>query len=206
MQRGRQSHPIRTVIQLGFLALVVLGALNYQEILDQYALATYHPTVFVSSFEDKVSLTEHARATFYRTQPVLDGKTAFNSDCQTQPHELELGCYFHGRIYVLTIDNPSLATEMSVVTAHELLHAVWATMSPADRKTVGGELERVYAGINDDDLKQRMDGYAQSEPGEEANELHSILGTEFANLSPVLEAHYAKYFTNRSQIVVAHAA
>jgi hypothetical protein len=206
MQRQRESHPIRVATQLGILALLVLAAVNYQAILDQYALATYHPNGFVSAFEGQVGLTQQARARLYRSQPQLDGKTAFNADCQTQPHELELGCYFHGRIYVLQIDNQSLATEMDVVAAHELLHAVWATMSASERKSVGVELERVYAQMTDNDLKQRMASYAQSEPGEQDNELHSILGTEYAHLSPPLEQHYAKYFTGRSQVVAAHQA
>ena len=34
------------------------------------------------------------------------------------------------------------------------------------------------------------------------NELHSILGTEVLTLSPELEAHYRKYFTDRSVIVL----
>jgi hypothetical protein len=42
---------------------------------------------------------------------------------------LELGCYFRQRIYVLQIDNQSWTSEMDVVTAHELLHAVWSKMS-----------------------------------------------------------------------------
>ena len=64
----------------------------------------------------------------------------------------------------------------------------------------------MYASSTDQDLRARMAGYAQSEPGEETNELHSILGTETASLPPALEAHYAKCFSDRSKIVAAHAA
>jgi len=117
-----------------------------------------------------------------------------------------LGCYYHGRIYVMQIDNASLAPEMDVVSAHELLHAQWDKMGAGERATLSAELERVYGLVADNDLRDRMASYAKSEPGEQANELHSILGTEFANLSSVLEAHYAKYFQNRSQIVSAHSS
>ena len=106
---------------------------------------------------------------------------------------------------MLQIDNQSLAPEMDVVTSHELLHAVWANMSSSEKKTLGSELEKEYNRVANDDLRQRMLGYAQSEPGEQDNELHSILGTELADLSPTLEQHYAKYFANRSAIVAAHA-
>lgn len=197
---------LSTAVQLAILGVFILAALNYQAILDQYALATYRPNEFVSSFEGRVALTQEAKAKFYRSKPQLDDKQSFNSDCNTQPHELELGCYYRGTIYVLKIDNASLASEMDVVTAHELLHAVWSNMSVSERNQLVPELERVYTQVADQDLKQRMAGYAKNEPGEEANELHSILATEYASLSPALETHYAKYFTNRAQIVSSHEA
>jgi hypothetical protein len=185
---------------------MIIGALNYEPLMDYYALSTYHPSVQLAGFESRIGLTTAARATLYRSQPQFDGKTNFNADCDTRPHELELGCYYRGRIYVLQIDNPTLASEMDVVSAHELLHAEWTKMSAGERASLSTELERVYATISNADLRSRMASYATSEPGEEANELHSILGTEYASLSPVLEAHYAKYFDNRAQIVSAHAA
>jgi hypothetical protein len=181
-------------------------AVNYQAILDQYALATFKPSSEVASIESRLELTTKAKALLYRSKPQIDSKTAFNSDCETRPHELELGCYYHQQIFVLKIDNVSLEPEMDVVTAHELLHAAWNTMSAGERQHLSTELQRVYTQVATDDLRERMTGYTQSEPGEEMNELHSILGTEFANLSPTLETHYAKYFAQRSVIVAAHAA
>lgn len=205
MHANPSYHPVRTITRLVVLSALILAALNYQLILDQYALATFRPAPAMQQIEARLMLTGRARASFYRAQPQLDEKAAFNRDCETQPHELELGCYFHGRIYVLHIDNPSLVPEMDVVAAHELLHAVWAHASRGQREKLTVELERVYKLVADEDLRQRMAGYAKSEPGEEANELHSILGTEFANLSPMLEEHYAHYFTKRAAIVAAHA-
>ena len=42
-------------------------------------------------------------------------------------------------------------------------------------------------------LEERLEVY--KEAGEDTpDEVHSLLGTEFAGLSPALEAHYAKYF------------
>jgi len=205
MTQRRQFLSVRNVMELGLLVLLGLVALHYQTILDDYALATFHPNPAVGAMITRLGLTAQAKAAMYRAQPQIDGKSAFNTDCQTQPHELELGCYFRGRIYVLQIDNDSLAPEMDVVSAHELLHAEWARLDPTERRTLGGELEAEYRQLNDPNLKQRMAEYAQTEPGEQDNELHSILGTEYANLSPVLEAHYASYFTDRSKIVVEHA-
>ena len=203
--KSDKSPKAGTIVRLGVLALLVIVAFNFQALQDDYILATYKPTVQVLGLESRVTLTRSAEAVLDRTQPQFDSKVNFNTDCDTQPHELELGCFYRGRIFVLAIDNPSLAPEMDVVAAHELLHAVWSNLSSSDRTALTAELERVYAGITDADLRQRMAGYAKSEPGEEANELHSILGTEFTSLSPMLEAHYAKYFANRDQIVKEHA-
>jgi hypothetical protein len=204
MQPKPKSNVVKSVFQIVLIGLLVFLALNYQEILDQYALQTYHPSAAVAQIQGRLALTRKATATLYRADPKIDQKTDFNSDCDTKPHELELGCFYQGRIYVLQIDNSSLAPEMDVVTAHELLHGVWSQMSSDDRQTLGAELQRVYALVANDELKQRMAGYAQSEPGQENNELHSILGTEFAHLSPLLETHYAKYFSDRQQIVQSH--
>jgi len=205
MQTQSRARGIVGAVQLAVLALLLLGALNYQTLLDQYALATFHPAPDVAAIDSHLGLTQLGMAKLYRAQPQIDDKASFNKDCQTQPHELELGCYFHGRVYILKIDNQSLASEMDVVMAHELLHVVWTDMSSAERQQVGDELEKVYATSTDQDLKARMAGYAQSEPGEETNELHSILGTEVATLMPALEVHYAKYFTDRATVVAAHA-
>jgi hypothetical protein len=199
-----RTHFGRVAGQLALLAVVGTALLNYNVVLDEYAVRTFHPSPALASIENRLGLTPGARAVFYRSQPKLDDKASFNADCETQKNELELGCYYRGNIYVLQIDNASLAPEMDVVTAHELLHAAWTRLTPAERSRLGAELQRVYAATNDAELRQRMDGYAKSEPGQEDNELHSILATEYTSLSPMLEEHYRKYFTNRAAIVAAH--
>lgn len=206
MQNSRGISPAKTIFQISLLVLLLILALNYQYLLDQYALATFQPASDMSAIISRLDLTQQAKAALYRSHPRVDGKATFNTDCQTKPHELELGCYFRNRVYVLSIDNASLAPEMDVVSAHELLHAEWDRMGAGQQKTLGAELEQEYTALNDPSLKQRMAEYAQTEPGQQDNELHSILGTEVANLPPDLERHYAQYFNNRSAIVAAHAA
>jgi hypothetical protein len=197
---------MKTTVELLIIGLLAVVAFNYQFFLDRYALATFHPGAGIAAIEPRLGLTEGARAIFYRSQPQLDAKVAFNSDCQTSQGELELGCYYRDRIYILQIENASLAPEMQVVTAHELLHAAWQRLSSNERASLTTQLEQAYASLNDADLKARMADYAKSEPGQEANELHSILGTEQVQLSPALEQYYARYFTSRAQITAAHAA
>ncbi len=202
----RKSHTLSRVVQLLLTAVLVLAALNYQFFLDRYALATFRPAADMAAIEGRLGLTDSARALLYRAESRIDDKTTFNNDCETSKGELELGCFYRGHIYVLRIENPSLAPEMDVVTAHELLHAAWVRLSRDERSRLAAQLQQVYADLNDAELKQRMDGYAKSEPGQEANELHSILATEQPQLPAELEQYYNRYFTNRASIVAAHAA
>src|SRR5664280_1705391 len=101
MQRSHKPSFFSIVSQWLVVGLVVAGALNYQQLLDQYALATFHPPADVAAIEGRLSLTLLAKAKLYRAAPQIDSKDGFNIDCNTQPHEPELGCYFRGHIYVL---------------------------------------------------------------------------------------------------------
>jgi hypothetical protein len=202
----RKPSLIKTVSELLVIGLLVVAALNYQFFLDRYALATFRPSPAVAAIEPRLGLTEAGRAMFYRAQPEVNDKASFNRNCETGRGELELGCYYRGRIYILQIANSSLAPEMDVVAAHELLHAAWTRLTGKQRDELTRQLQQVYAGLNDADLRARMADYAKSEPGQEGNELHSILATEQRQLPAGLEQHYRQYFTDRTRIVAAHAA
>ncbi|MBW4061415.1 hypothetical protein HJC99_02490 [Candidatus Saccharibacteria bacterium] len=203
--KKRFARPWRTAFQFALVLLIMVSLGNYQYFLDEYALATYHAPADIAALETPLGLTRTAQAIADRAQPQIDEKAAFNRDCQTSVGELELGCYTHGRIYILKISSPSLQPEMETVLAHEILHAAWNRMSTVDRLKLGNELETRYHELKDTELTSRMASYAKTEPGEEANELHSILGTEQTNLANSdLESHYLSYFTNRAAIVAAH--
>lgn len=204
--RHQANQTVRRVIQLALTGLAVAAILNYQFFLDQYALATFQPPSAVAAIQARIELTDQARAIFYRAQPRIDNKATFNSDCSTSKGELELGCFYRGRIYVLQIENTDLAPEMDVVTAHELLHAAWDRLGRSEQERLTTLLEQVYHGLNDPALNDRMAGYAKTEPGQEANELHSILGTEQVRLPAELEQHYSRYFKNRAVITAAQGA
>src|SRR5262249_20860349 len=49
-------------------------------------------------------------------------------------------------------------------------------------------------------IRANIDSYRKA-GADTTNELHSILGTEVANLPPELEQYYKRYFNDRSQIV-----
>jgi curved DNA-binding protein CbpA len=107
---------------------------------------------------------------------------------------------------VYDIDNEQLDGIEEVTTAHEALHAAWDRMSDADRESVSVLLEAEYDALGDPKLKERMDYYARTEPGERHNELHSIIATEVAQISPALEEYYSQYFDDRSKVVTLYAS
>lgn len=59
-------------------------------------------------------------------------------------------------------------------------------------------LEKEYRKNSDAEFSKRMDYYKRNQPGEEYNELHSIIGTEFADISPQLEDYY------KDILIIAH--
>jgi hypothetical protein len=153
------------------------------------------------------TMTERARRTFLAASPAIEDAATFAASCgidnQTtpsdQPRTHTQGCYAAGRIHLLAPDRAEARDLLYVVAAHELLHAVYAFLGPTERARIDAEVEAARAG--NDRLEERLRPYGSGPTL--ANEIHSILGSEFDGLSPVLEAHYAQFFTNRAAVVAA---
>ena len=86
-----------------------------------------------------------------------------------------------------------------MVAAHELLHVVYGRLTRGERLAIDPELES--ARFENAVLEERLEVYAAVDE-DTTNEVHSVLGTEFADLAPTLEAHYAEYF-DRSLVIDA---
>jgi hypothetical protein len=103
------------------------------------------------------------------------------------------------------VTNPKLDGIREVTSAHEMLHAAYMRLSDEERSAVDTLVEAEYTKLSsNDEFAERMAFYARTEPGERDNELHSIIGTEVATISPELERHYARYFDDRSKVVALH--
>jgi hypothetical protein len=101
------------------------------------------------------------------------------------------GCLVDGTIHLRSFAQPEVRDLVYVVAAHELLHVVYARLSRSERAVLDVELEAARRG--NALLEERLEVYAEvAEDG--PNEVHSVLGTEFAGLSPALETHYGRYF------------
>lgn len=176
-----------------------------QFIIDQFNVWQYKPSSDIAAIAQSSTMTDSGRFYFYASDPAIETATDFNANCQRlEPQNAILGCYSNMKIYVYNVDNSQLDGIEEVTAAHETLHAIWDRMSDSERQSIGELLDKEYSKINDQSLGDRMNYYGRNEPGERLNELHSILGTEYANLDSELEAHYNKYFSNRSKLVAYH--
>jgi len=179
-----------------------------QRVTDQFTVWNYSPDSAIAAYAERSTMTDEGRFLFYASRPEIAGAGEFDTHCSSQLEDIGiLGCYQHAgkRIYLFDVTDDRLDGIEEVVAAHEMLHAAWDRMSADERDALGPLLEVAAATKSDDpEFASTLEYYAQAEPGERLNELHSIIGTEFGELSPELEAHYAEYFTDRSALVALH--
>jgi hypothetical protein len=203
---------IGTLVGIAVTAAFGLGGVwmltHQQRIIDQFAVWEFEPDDTITGYADRAELTDEGRFLFYASRPQVEPEDAFDQICSSGNEGFGiLGCYLPAerRIYLYDVTDERLDGLEEVVATHEMLHAVWARMSPDERDALGPLLEAEAAELADNEaFAATMEFYAQSEPGERLNELHSILGTEFGDLSPALEAHYAQYIGNRSIVLGLH--
>lgn len=176
---------------------------NKQYIADVISYVRYTPTSDIAAMADRATMTEKGRFMFYVTHPSVDEKDAFNQECTNKETGVAiLGCYSANRIYVYDVKDTRLDGIKEVTAAHEMLHAVYERLSASEKTTVNELLEYEYRKLTKNPaFEARMAFYDKTEPGERNNELHSIIGTEVADISPKLEEYYKKYFNDRGVVV-----
>jgi len=195
---------IKKIILLLLLATCFYFFLkNGRALTDQYVIWMNPPSDAVINLAEITGMTNAGRRIFYASKPSINDAEDFNSHCSDiETTMIILGCYAEGRIYVFNVRDEHIADAKYVASAHEMLHAAYVRLSGREREKVNGLLEAAYleSGASGD-FKDIMNEYAKVEPGQRANELHSVLGTEYAKLPPALENYYAQYFVDRRAIV-----
>jgi len=186
---------------LGALLGVVVVALLFLfrvELSDYFKGLRYTPSAEMSEIRDSLGLTSAGSRIFAATAPTLESREDFNRDCESFDVETAvLGCFTNDHVYVYNIDSAELAGIRESTTAHELLHAVWARLSGAEKNRLVPLLEEVYA-ENRDSLKDTLAAYSDAE---RLDELYVRSATQIASLPAELETHFAKYFSSRARIV-----
>lgn len=199
-------------ISLFLLALAVVttawAVLNRQYIYDQVRASQFTPTSEVVSLRDSLSLTSTGTFLFDASHPLLQPANQFNDSCQQhkETNNPIIGCYVNNSIYIYKISTKELEGIEETTAAHELLHAVYQRLGNAEKTKLDAELKVAYERVKTPELQERMKYYEKSEPGQEMDELHSILGTENINLGAALENHYDEYFSSRKKIIAYHEA
>lgn len=194
----------RLSILVVIVALIFSGFWGFThavEIRDWYAIRQYEAPEAVANIKDKIQLTPKGEHIFYASTPEIDPRESFNNNCPVAEMSIVLGCYHNLKIYIYDISDDRLAGVEEVTAAHELLHAVYSRLSSKDKQTINGLLEDEMSRIKDERVLKLLDEYKKSSPEEILNEAHSIIGTELGEISKELEAHYAKYFSNRGAII-----
>lgn len=193
----------RLLLSLILLGLALAIFLNRQLLIDSYLAWQYKPSAEIAAITDRTRLTDEGKFYFYASHPELNDRQSFNNACTAKDSEqsVVLGCYTGMRIYVFDIDNPKLDGIKEVTAAHEMLHAAYDRLSVAERKRIDSLVQAQLSKITDERVLGLVKEYDKTEPGERLNELHSILGTEVAQLSPELETYYRQYFKDRSAVV-----
>jgi hypothetical protein len=190
-------------------ALFIFGSFfvwqSRQQIVDAIAVAQYTPTSDIRVLVDDTGLTDTGQFTFYASRPVIQSSDAFNKNCERKEADSPiLGCYAAGRIFIFDVTDERLAGIEAVTAAHEMLHAAWERLPDSEKNRLDTLLNEAYATIDDKDLRERMEYYERTEPGQNTNELHSIIGTEYDEIGSELEAYYKTYFEDRASIVKLH--
>ncbi|HMR72579.1 MAG TPA: hypothetical protein PKD68_01070 [Candidatus Saccharibacteria bacterium] len=187
------------------LALSVVALLQRQQIADQLAVWQFQPSTQLESVAKRAGLNETGVFYLHASQAAIVDKEAFNQACGSLQSEqtVVIGCYTspERRIYVYNVTDEQLDGVIETTTAHEMLHAAFDRLGERDRQTVTRLLEAEEEKITDSRLLQLIESYKKTEPNEVINELHSIIGTEVATISPELESYYARYFSDRVGVV-----
>ncbi|MGV8911884.1 MAG: hypothetical protein ACOH14_04630 [Rhodoglobus sp.] len=206
---GRASAIVLALmLNIAIIACGVWIVTNQQRISDQFGVWQFEPSATLQQYVEDSNMSEQGKFLFYASQPSIQTNPTFNTTCANIEENFGvLGCYFPSQktIFLFDVTDERLAGIEEVVAAHEMLHAAWDRTSEAEQARLTPLLEAEAARMKDDpEFATTLEFYAKTEPGERSNELHSIIGTEFADLSPELEEHYAEYFTDRTTVVALH--
>jgi hypothetical protein len=169
-----------------------------QWLQDQYTVLTEPSPDDIVAIADATGMSDAGRLIFLASTPAVEDADTFNADCQVES-EGTLGCFDGDDIYIYEVTDPRLQGTIEVTGAHEMLHAAYQRLSREERDEVDALVAAAVATLPaDDPVFVDMEGYPQSQF---PDEWHSRLGTEFADLSPELEAHYDRYFDDRSLVL-----
>ncbi len=180
--------------------ILILTALTSPPALDYIALTTADPKMV--KLAENAGMNAEGKRLFIGAHPQL---LADISDCSRGYSDETLisdGCFDESAHRIFIRDMPEELDGFETSTAaHEMLHAAYIILSDEERAHIDGLLKKQLDKLNDEELKERLASYDHDMPGSKNDELHSILPTEYIELSPELKNYYQRYFSDRSLAV-----
>ncbi len=210
MSGTSQSRGLRffaSFVKFAIFVVALLQVYAYRQFfIDQFTLLSYAPSTMVTDLAERAGMSEGGVRLFYVSQPSIEDAQRFNQDCGRKEAAVAiLGCYDGRNIFIYNVTDPRLDGIREVTAAHEMLHAAYVRLNGSEKARINALIETEFTRLKTDkDLAERMAFYARTEPGERDNELHSVIGTEVASVSPELEKYYERYFTSRKLVVALH--
>lgn len=194
---------VNSILGIATILLVVLVYINRQYVADQMIVWSFKPAVDVVDLIKRAGMNDNGKFLYLASQPKLESAKDFNKSCgKTENTASILGCYSNGRIYIYNVTDIQLDGIREVTASHEVLHAVYARLGFAEKNKVDSLLDLEYQKLQSDVVfKEKIAFYDRTEIGQRNNELHSVIGTEIASISPELETYYSKYFYDRNQVI-----
>lgn len=192
-----------------FIALILLAFpfivwWKAQAIVDWWALRDYTPPARIAELAVDSSMTDYGRHIFYVNHPELISDVAeFRQNCSQSEQTIVLGCYHSNQngIDIYDVKDPRLSGIHEVTAAHEMLHAAYDRLDSTEKEKINAKLQDYYNNhLTDERIQETLQTYEGLDSEELVNEMHSIFGTEAADLPAELEQHYKQYFVSRSTV------
>lgn len=198
---------VRILLSCAIVTASLFLAINRQRVVDQITVWRFQTTTEINALVERSGMNNYGKFLYLASQPKIESTQRFNEVCDRVENITSiLGCYSNYNIYIYNVTDPQLDGIREVTATHETLHAVYLRLSDGEKNKVNALLELEYKKLETNkDFSDRMAFYARTEPGQRDNELHSLIGTEVADISPELKTYYEKYFSDRQKVVELNA-
>jgi len=207
MVQKPQSVRLLSKVIASFAVFVIIGSIfvtNRWQFYDWWRMRGRTVSEDIRQLSLNSSMSATASKIFYSAYPdIITEKGIFSEKCRGDEQTIVLGCFVDGhKIYIYHINDDRLSGAEVVTAAHEMLHAAYQRLSPAQRTQINKLIDNEYSKVTDQRIIDVINNYKKNGANIQ-NELHSILPTEVKTLSPELEEYFAKYFTNRNTVFEA---
>lgn len=201
------------------LTVVLVGVLTFGGLMTMLELTTpgglliARPDTEIAALADEAFLTAEGREIFFDARPRVGDEDELSRACDQRSVETDdsgagttVGCYTgYDVISILKPDDERLRPMMVTTAAHELLHAAYARLEPAERDEVDALVEAEILRVPIDDVVHGQIAASVGDRSENrANELFAYLGSQVVldgGFAAELETYYARYFTDRNALV-----